>query len=392
VSTLGRWAKTAIATAAQLGGPTSWPAAGAGGRRMPLVIAYHRVVEDFAAAAQHSIPAMLISGEMLERHLDWLGRRFRFISLDELGSHLERGDRLDRPAVAITFDDGYRDLYEHAFPLLKRKGIPAAAFMVTDLIGTSDVQTHDKLYLLLARAFAAWPSAPRELARVLARLDIRVPELERRRLGAADVARVLLDRLPQAAIGRLTDVLGGDVEIDEPTLSELSPVTWDMLTEMQSAGMTIGSHSKTHAMLTNEGHQTLLEETAGSRRALESKLGIVADHFAYPAGRFDPRVISAVAAAGYRFGYTVCAHQDSQAALLTLPRKVLWQETCLDAFGRFSGAMMSCEARDIFPLRARCRQNHGGPVASPRGDGHATERAPGEASISRPRPPGELTS
>jgi peptidoglycan/xylan/chitin deacetylase (PgdA/CDA1 family) len=355
---------------------------------MPLLIAYHRVVENFAAAARHNMPAMLISTEMLERHLDWVGQRFRFVSLAELGSHLERDDRLDRPVAAITFDDGYRDLYEHAFPLLKRKGIPAAVFVVTSLMGTSDVQTHDKLYLLLSRAFAAWPSAPRELARVLASLGVRLPELERSSLaapGAAVVARALLDRVPQATIGQLVDVLARDIEIEERTLRDLSPLTWEMLAEMQSAGMTIGSHSKTHVMLTNEGQQTVLEETAGSRRALESRLGIAVDHFAYPAGHFDPRVVGAVAAAGYRFGYTTCEHQDSNAPSLTLPRKVLWQESCLDAFGHFSGAMMSCEVRGIFPIRARCRQSHARQVAGPRRAAHATRR-PEDGRVRELRP------
>ena len=57
----------------------------AGSRRAPLVLGYHRVVEDFEASSRTSVPAMLVSRRMLERHLDWIGRRFRFVSLDELG-------------------------------------------------------------------------------------------------------------------------------------------------------------------------------------------------------------------------------------------------------------------------------------------------------------------
>ena len=60
-----------------------------------------------------------------------------FVSLDELGQRLSEGRRDDRPLAAVTFDDGYRDVYENAFPMLVRKGIPAAVFVVTKLIGTS---------------------------------------------------------------------------------------------------------------------------------------------------------------------------------------------------------------------------------------------------------------
>src|SRR2546428_115579 len=61
-----------------------------GSGRWPLVIGYHRVVSDLARASINSIPSMLISERTLERHLDWIGRRFRFVSVDDLGTSLER--------------------------------------------------------------------------------------------------------------------------------------------------------------------------------------------------------------------------------------------------------------------------------------------------------------
>lgn len=53
---------------------------------MTLVVGYHRVVEDFGASAGISSQPMLISRQMLSRHLDWIGSRYRFISLDDHGS------------------------------------------------------------------------------------------------------------------------------------------------------------------------------------------------------------------------------------------------------------------------------------------------------------------
>ena len=104
-------------------------------RNIPLVICYHRAVEDVAASARSSDAPMLISRRMLERHLDWVGLRFRLVSLEELGSRLESQGTFDQPVAAVTFDDGYSDVYTYAFPLLKRKGIPAAVFVATDLVG-----------------------------------------------------------------------------------------------------------------------------------------------------------------------------------------------------------------------------------------------------------------
>src|SRR5215813_1986621 len=115
----------------------------------PFIICYHRVVENFGRSAQTAIPSMLISTSMLERHIDWMAKRFKIVSLDEIGMQLEANSPGHRPLAAITFDDGYADVYHNGLPLLKRKGVPAAVFVVTDLVGTGRPQVFDRLYLLL---------------------------------------------------------------------------------------------------------------------------------------------------------------------------------------------------------------------------------------------------
>src|SRR3989441_10341732 len=205
---LRRLAKTGIAYALHATGADKLIGVLSGSRHMPLVIGYHRVVNDYTASAEHYMPGMLIGRRTLERHLDWLGQRYRFLSLDELGARLESGEPFDKPVAAITFDDGYRDVYDHAFPLLTRKGIPSAVFVVTDLIGTSRLQSYDKLYLLIARAFSTWRSVPRELARLLHGLGISLPALgmdvvKQVRHPARDpytAMRVLFTALPRAEL------------------------------------------------------------------------------------------------------------------------------------------------------------------------------------------------
>src|SRR5207248_1615178 len=90
----------------------------------PLVLGYHRVVEDFATTARTSMPSMLTSAAMFERHLDALARSFTFVSVEDIGRHIAAGEPFAEPVAAVTFDDGYRDVYEQAYPILRRKGIP----------------------------------------------------------------------------------------------------------------------------------------------------------------------------------------------------------------------------------------------------------------------------
>lgn len=361
---LRRLAKTGAACALYWTGADRFIGALRGSRYMPLIIGYHGVVEDFAASAAGYMPSMLISREMLERQLDWLGRRYRFVSLDELGAQLESGMPFEKPVVAITFDDGYRNVYDHAFPLLQRKGIPSAVFVVTDLIGTSRLQVYDKLYLLIARAFSTWRSAPQELVSRLQSLGIELPAMEQLRSQGGDpyaAMRSLLTALPQTELHRIMRAIETDIEIREGELREHHALNWDMVAEMHRAGMIIGSHTETHALLTNEPWQGMLDQTGSSKQVLENRLGITVQHFAYPNGSFDAAVVHAVAQAGYRFAYTTCPHRDSRYPLLTIPRVFPWERSCINALERFSPSIMSGLLNGVFDFADGCQANHGWP-------------------------------
>jgi len=351
--------KTAAAEAlCRTGGDRLWDAAGWDG---VLVLGYHRVVPDYREAATRGNPPMLTSVSMLERQLDWVGRRFRFVSLDELGDRLESGAKGGRPLAAVTFDDGYRDAYEHAFPLLQRKGIPGAVFVVTDLVGTTRLLTHDRLYLLLVRTLAEPPAAQAHLARVLRRLGLRLPDLGGAAGGpprAFAAACALLETLSPAGLEQLMQALAQAVGPVEEQFPELRAMDWEMLRTMHRGGFTIGSHTSSHALLTGESSGCVRQELETSRSRLERGLGAPVRHFAYPDGRFHGGVVDAVAAAGYRLAYTTCRHRDARRPLLTVPRRLLWENACQDGGGRFSPAVLGCLVHGVFDVVSGCRQQH----------------------------------
>jgi peptidoglycan/xylan/chitin deacetylase (PgdA/CDA1 family) len=331
-----------------------------GYRKAPVVIGYHRVVEDFASSAEMSIPSMLVSLRMLERQLDWIGRRFQFVSLDELGARLDAGESVDKPIAAITFDDGYRDFYSHALPLLKKKGVPAAVFVVTHLVGTTIAQTHDKLYLLLMRRFGDQTAKSGEVAEWLQRHGILLPRDTETASATTPflTTRMLLEFLSQADVQRVLMALESEISIAEGECKPFYSLTWEMLAEIRRAGMTVGSHTRTHVLMTNESRQKVLDEAVGSRAELEKRLGTDIQHFVYPDGAFNASSVSAVAAAGYRFGYTSCMHRDPTHPMLTVPRTVLWENSCLDSRGLFSGPVLNCQMHRAFDLVSGCRQTH----------------------------------
>lgn len=335
---------------------------GAHSRRVatPLVVGYHRVVDDFDSHARGCMSSLLITSKTLEKQLDWIGRRFDFADPDGMDAWLNGARPGRKPVAVVTFDDGYRDVYENAFPLLRRKGIPAVFFMVTDLIGTTGLQIHDELYVLMTRTLPTWSEPRKGLERLLAEAKVTsfsLASVAGMLHDAAGATRALLAVLTQAQVLRIMQVLR--LQVGPPRQNdEFTTMDWDMLAEMQRDGMKIGSHTRSHALLTNESSEKIKNELRGSRRVLESRLGPGVRHFAYPDGRFDALVVNAMVDAGYRFGYTTCLHRHAEHPALTIPRRLLWENACLDAFGQFSPSVMSCQVNGIFDFAARCGANH----------------------------------
>ena len=325
----------------------------------PLILGYHRVVEDFAATARNEMPSMLTSVAMFERHLDLVGQHFRFATLDEIGGHLASGEPFSEPVAAVTFDDGYRDNYEHAFPVLTRKGIPAAVFVVTDLVGQSCWQIHDKLFHLMRRAFAAWDDPRRELSALLHTLDLPAGHLLRSRSATSSPMTSVSALLPELSVMNVRRVMTAlETTTGNGFHNVALSLTWPMIEEMHRAGIIIGSHTRHHVSLPAESRETVVEELEGSKRAIEAHVGTPVVHFAYPGGQFTPRDVEALERTGYRFGYTACPHQDARHPTLTIERLLLWEGSSVDGDGQFSPAILHCQVHDLWPPARTCARVH----------------------------------
>jgi peptidoglycan/xylan/chitin deacetylase (PgdA/CDA1 family) len=333
---------------------------GQAGAAMPFIVCYHRVVENFDRSVLGAIPSLLISTRMLERQIDWLAKRFSLMSLDEIGSHLESGRPFVKPAAAITFDDGYSDGYHHAYPLLKRKGIPAAFFVVTGLVDTGRPQVFDRLYLLLRllHVYGMPLGVTLEGALQSVSIDSKKVKLNPAADEPFSVMTAVLNAFPRQQVERAITALEEQVSFRKDLLNEVAPLSWNMIETMHRGGMTIGSHTKSHLLLTSETAETAARELIESKQVLEARLNRSIQHFAYPDGRFNPAVVQAVHRAGYRFGYSICHSRDRKRPLLTIPRKVLWERSCLNAFGTFSSAVMNCQTHWAFDVKDRCEHDH----------------------------------
>jgi peptidoglycan/xylan/chitin deacetylase (PgdA/CDA1 family) len=106
-------------------------------RNAAVVVAFHRV-QDTAESEE-----LTVNVRTFESYCRFFRRHFRVVSLGDLVDRLERGLPLNRE-LAVTFDDGYRDNFENAAPVLERLSLPATFFVVTQWIGTDIVPSWDR--------------------------------------------------------------------------------------------------------------------------------------------------------------------------------------------------------------------------------------------------------
>ncbi|MBO9542510.1 polysaccharide deacetylase family protein [bacterium] len=259
--------------------------------RVPVLM-YHRI---------HEEPDVLnISPERFAAQMRLLRECFSPISLSELVAHLHWGRPLPPDAVVVTFDDGYRDNYTHAFPILKAYDIPATFFVTTGMIGERRHFWWDRVRRGLkpvAEVTAVWP----ELGH---RLQGRSHDEQVRLVCAA--LKTLDTATARERLERLCDPVVPDVR---------QTMTWEELREMAAEGMEIGSHTVTHPILANQDPEEAAWEIQHSKETLERELDRPVRHFAYPNGRmvdFSPTLMALIEGVGYQ---SACSTVTGYASL-----------------------------------------------------------------------------
>src|SRR5262249_53615831 len=144
-------------------------------------------------------------------------------------------------------------------------------------------QIHDRLYDLMVKAFTTWENPRRGLTCLLNDVGLAAKRVLPPRVASKtpySVVSSLLPTLSQSDVGRLIDGLHARVGRGHSATPTL--LTWPMIATMRRHGITIGSHTRTHAWLAQETPGRTADEIAGSKQELEWRLGEPVNHFAYP--------------------------------------------------------------------------------------------------------------
>jgi peptidoglycan/xylan/chitin deacetylase (PgdA/CDA1 family) len=214
------------------------------------------------------------------------------VPLEDALETLANGQPLPSRAVAITFDDGYRDNLDIAVPLLEDLGLPATFFLVPGLL-SDDVRPW---WELLARGFAlATPVVVNWDGRAL---PTRGRQGRRALRWLAERLKVLDLATREERVDRLLGLLQPQGQEGNDRLF----LDWDGARELARRGFSIGSHSRRHAILSREDPREQARDLSSSRKQLEAELGVRVSLLAYPNGTrmdYDANTIRAAAQAGY---------------------------------------------------------------------------------------------
>lgn len=266
-------------------------------RRQAVILTFHR----FSGNDQGHAEGMPI--QRFAEYLEYLTRHYRVVSLRTLAQELGQG--VVRPyTVALTVDDGYHEVSTLAAPVMRRYGVRACFFVISDFVD-------GRLWPWTDRFTFVFDGAPRDRLAFRHRGSVYVLEMRNeqdRRRGATHWLEYA-KRLPVAERDDLLETIAAAAGIAIPAAPprEYRPMTWTQLRALAADGFDIGAHTRTHPILSQVDREQLWAEIAGGKEHMEQRLGSPVLHFAYPNGGrrdYTPEAVEMVAKAGYRAAVT----------------------------------------------------------------------------------------
>jgi peptidoglycan/xylan/chitin deacetylase (PgdA/CDA1 family) len=274
-----------------------------------IILCYHRICPD-GPGSPHLFDEGVLgpSQSEFERQVKWLKGNFDVLSESDILGLLSKPS-LSRRAVAITFDDGYRDNYELAYPVLRAHKAPAIFFLCPGLMDGGTLGWWDLIAYLI-----------KQCAQPTITLRGETLELGKSKRRTIEVLHDRMKRRPDAETASLLEELSRSCGVPFPAkeLQRQQFMTWDQAKEVSRHGISIGSHTHTHRVLARLEEPAQQWELRESKAALERHLGQPVDTIAYPVGRygnFTSATMRIAGECGYKAAFSFRTGENERAAI-----------------------------------------------------------------------------
>ncbi len=262
-----------------------------------VILTYHRVISVKELNQNFIQPGMYVRADVFEKQMQFLKEHFQILSFTELLNlwNEKTFDETKRYCV-ITFDDGWLDNYTNAYPVLKKYDIPATIFLPTAFISTDKWFWPDKISYLLMNFCNS--SKIHEFGESLRKLLSKYDWLSSLNIEKIDSAIESCKNLPEedvdCLIREMSNILGLKIP-DERLL-----INWKEIKKISKHGVSFGSHSCNHKILTKLSTTEIKKELEDSLHTLQKKRINYIPVFCYPNGSYNKEITVMVKAAGYQ--------------------------------------------------------------------------------------------
>jgi len=235
-------------------------------KKLFRILVYHRIGDNCEGSAP------FVTSKRFKKQIVCLKKYYQITKLDEIVKFSKGTQDVFANLIAITFDDGYKDIMNNVLPIIKELEVPVTVFLTSDCIGNNKMLWTDALYFHFKEE-----KNLREFYNFKERLK-KVDNKER---------------------VRILNELGLDY-------NKGLMLNWqDVLKLIENNNVEIGSHSKTHAILANMDTKEAREEILDSKQKIEEQISRKISGFSYPAGKYDEAIKKSVKKAGYEYACAV---------------------------------------------------------------------------------------
>ncbi len=268
-----------------------------------VVLTYHRIAEPGSDPFYE--PVISATPASFRAQVAWLRDHVPLLTLGELIARIETGAPWRGLSAVLTFDDGYRDNFEVAVPILREYQVPATFFIPTEFLETPRPPWWDLVAYVIKKTQARRLTLPRNQNDIASPLVIDLDVMPRTTAIMTIIGAFLDDTIADHHwfLDRLA--IEAEVIVDCEDLGRALFMTWEQVRQVAgcSPDLTIGSHAHSHRKLAKLDEGAERSELAGSKQLLESRIGREVNALAYPfgwEGTFTSVTKSLAAEAGYR--------------------------------------------------------------------------------------------
>ena len=275
-----------------------------------VVFTYHRIAEP--GVDPYYEPVISATPRAFRAQVEEIGRRMRVLTLDEAMDRVVSHAPWSEPLALITFDDGYRDNFEVAAPILRDRGVPATFFLPTAFLETPRLPWWDKVAFIIKQTRVNRLELPRreggDRSPGPPPLIIDVDAAPRSEAIRAIIDAFLDETIPDGPWFLEMLAERAEVPVDDEAMGRALFATWDQVRRLTGpgTGLSVGSHGHSHRKLAGLDDETQRRELADSRRILEDRLGREVAALAYPygwPGAYTAETKALAAEVGYRAAF-----------------------------------------------------------------------------------------